>query len=396
MKGTLFVYSRLERLDYRLIYAPPKSILPEPIRSDFINFAREIINVDNVLNGSIDELRWSVIKRENVVMVGVGCVNEQLGSTYKDFAGRHVRGFFGVVINSFNNGVINALCDVMFYQNLYKSFVLPLWSLTDQSKANSVCMEIDIEETAVNDINRVDINIDNSKFKILPQNIEFKDVIFSSLSHDSVDVVLNLNNLQHISSSELYHIHNATIIGYDKVELHQLDNVKEGNTIYNIGSSIELNEVGDGDNVVDEESDECKYDSCLEKILTKIERYGISLIELLYCLAKKFGYTLIKRIEDDGMSSQNQGQNDAKDCQILQKSEYPQSEKNSDWNIDEKKEERRRNIKELQNEYKKINEVNCEKQSFQTSSKETTDVVLGKDEDQSKIRGFGAEVEEIL
>ena len=40
MKGYLFIYTRLDKFDYRLLYAPDIKILPSHIRDTFINFAR--------------------------------------------------------------------------------------------------------------------------------------------------------------------------------------------------------------------------------------------------------------------------------------------------------------------------------------------------------------------
>ncbi len=72
MEAYLFIYSRLERFDYRLIYAPSQSFLPSPTRDDFVSFAREVINTDNVANGGLNTARWSVIRRGNKVLFGGG------------------------------------------------------------------------------------------------------------------------------------------------------------------------------------------------------------------------------------------------------------------------------------------------------------------------------------
>lgn len=397
MKGSLFVYSRLEKLDYRLIYAPPKSILSSPFRDDFIDFAREVVNVDNVLNGQINRLRWSLIKRENVVLVGIGCHNRQLGAQNVDFAGREVRGFFGVVINALNNDVINTLCDVKFYRNLYESFISPLWSITDQRKVNSICQEVDIEETVINDIIRVDINIDNSKFKIFPQNTEFKDVLYYAFRQDSVDVVFNLNNLQHITSADLYHFHNVTIIGNNNVELHPFKVQEVESHEQNIeGEKINIRNHDADEGVLNNlEEGEDILKKAIIGLMKMLKLLRVSINDFLIYLADILGYGLIKKTEDDNISSQNEDQNGVENYRSLQNSEYSQSKVNSDLNIVDKKEERRKTIEEIRKEYQQ-RKNKCKNQSSEPSLDVIMEIVQNNDEEQSNNTEFGGEVEEIL
>ncbi len=81
MKAFLFIYTRLDKFDYRLLYAPDKSFLPSPVREKFIDFAREVVNTDNLNNGRILAPRWSMMKENNLVLIGVGCYNNSLGVT---------------------------------------------------------------------------------------------------------------------------------------------------------------------------------------------------------------------------------------------------------------------------------------------------------------------------
>ena len=62
MEKHLFIYSRTRRFDYRLIYTPDSTFVPDDIRWKFIDFVREILNEDNVLNGDIVEPRWGIYK----------------------------------------------------------------------------------------------------------------------------------------------------------------------------------------------------------------------------------------------------------------------------------------------------------------------------------------------
>ncbi len=372
-------------------------MLPSPFRDDFIDFAREVINVDNVLNGQIETLRWSLIKRENVVLVGIGCHNRQLGAQSVDYAGREVRGFFGVVINTSNDCVINTLCDVEFYRNLYELFISPLWSITDQSKGNSIYQEVDIEETVINDFSRVDINIDNSKFKIFPQNTEFKDVLYYAFRQDSVDVVFNLNNLQHITSADLYHFHNVTIIGNNNVELHPFKVQEVESHEQNIeGEKINIRNHNADEGVLNNlEEGEDILKKAIIGLMKMLKLLRVSINDFLIYLADILGYALIKKTEDDNISSQNEDQNGVENYRSLQNSEYSQSKKNSDLNIVEKKEERRKTIEEIRKEYQQ-RKNKCKNQSSEPSLDVIMEIVQDNDEEQSNNTEFGGEVEEIL
>lgn len=352
MKGSLFVYSRLEKLDYRLIFAPPKEFLAEPIRSEFIDFAREVINVDNVLNGSIEALRWSIIKRDNIVLIGIGCANSQLSSFNKDSTGRNVRGFFGVVLNSPNQNVINALCDVRFYQNLYDLFVTPLWTTTEQLKVNSIRAEINIDETKFDDCQSLDINSDNSKIKVFPQEVPFKDILFSAFRYNSVDIVYNLNNLKHITSSELYHFHNATIIGNDNTTLHRLindfDRVDSG---YN---DLDHDDVGRNGFDCD---DSDKYESIADRIICYFKKCGLKIELFLTILAKKCGCCVVKEPKKRDKSSSKYTRNISqvpKLQQSITKSE--QIEPINCWDTEENKTARKERLKNLKEQYKQDKE----------------------------------------
>lgn len=342
MKGSLFVYSRLERLDYRLIYAPSKEMLAEPIRSEFIDFAREIINVDNALNGDIETLRWSIIKRENIVMVGIGCANSQLGTSNKDFARRNVRGFFGVVINTPNQNIINALCNVRFYQNLYNLFIIPLWNTTttDQRKANSICAETNIEEIESIDFKSIDVNIDNSRTKIFSQDISFKDILFSAFIHNSVDMVCNLNNLQHITSAELYKFHNATIIGNDNTTLHHLTG-EEG-------------EPGPGD------AGGFEYESLADKIIRHFKKYGLKIELFLKILANKCGCRVIKKHENHYNHPPKQPHNTNRNAVLTNNIEKPNSIAAISYlETAEEKTVKRNKLKNLKEQYKQDKIEQC-------------------------------------
>lgn len=343
MKGSLFVYSRLERLDYRLIYAPSKEMLAEPIRNEFIDFAREVINVDNVLNGDIETLRWSIIKRENIVMVGIGCANSQLGTSNKDFAGRNVRGFFGVVINTPNQNPITALCDVRFYQNLYDLFITPLWNTTDQRKANSICAETNIGEMESIDFKSIDVNIDNSKIKVFPQNISFKDILFSAFRHNSVDFVCNLNNLQHITSAELYNFHNAIIIGNDNTTLHQIDVDNGGGDVDDPGG------VG-----------EFEYDNLANKIISHIKKYGLKIELFLKILAKKCGCRVIKEHENHYNHPPKHPHSTNRNAVLTNNIEKPESIATISYlETDEEKNARKNKLKNLKEQYKQDKKEQC-------------------------------------
>lgn len=319
MRGNLFIYTRLERFDYRLIYAPDKMSLPSPIRDSFIDFAREVVNTDNVNNGEIRQPRWALIKEGNHILIGLGCYNKDLGAETSGTEKRIIRGFFGVYFNNPSQEVIPQLTNINFYRKIYAQYIQPLWSLTkkDEYKTNSVVQEIDIEDNSNIAAAQIQLNEQQNKCLVLTDEVSIDRLFLSSLICSKVDIVCNLNTIEHVTCASLYSFHNITIIDNKQTQVFALlirDKVSVSSPFTTEFTSRKPTE-SDNDKIKkstsqkhsyeeSEKTDE-EYDRYVDILIRKLRDCKISLEKILRILARKCGYILVP--QEDPMVDEDSG-----------------------------------------------------------------------------------------
>lgn len=301
MATQLIIYTRLENFDYRLIFAPSRQMLPEPYRSEFIDFVREVINSDNF--GSIKSPRYAVIKRNDLCLIGIGCDNSCLGEVKSNIERREIRGFFGVVSNEpFKPSVIQTLSQLDFYKDLFTSFIIPKWhtSKRNEDDINSIVEHLTInkEEQPTSIFDDIDINIDVNLCKIHSHQIEPSSLISSCVKHKNVDAVTNLNSEAHVTSAPLYKFHNVTInesvfsktISYKKTETKEfLEKGKKGHSDPAVASTKRTKAL----------RDEGCLSRCVDKVEHFLSKYGINPKSFLEIFAKRHNLRVISEKQDE-------------------------------------------------------------------------------------------------
>lgn len=295
MEAYLFIYSRLERFDYRLIYAPSQSFLPNPTRNEFISFAREVINTDNVSNGKINTARWSLIRRGDKVLFGIGIYNKNLGDCSSDIETRNVRGFFGLVFNYEKESLPKECFAMSFFESIYSSYIMPLWHAEkkDEHKINSIIQKIDLNvEDSCTD-SPIKLNTHSSVCKILPETIVVDEAINSALSVEDIEIVLGLNDIKHVTSASLSQFRNISIIGNHTEDDIPVSNKKshvasvahkEGRERHRDYSSTVSGQSNDKSKSVC-----CDYEHLADVIYSKLKRCGVNVKRVVTSLAKKCG-----------------------------------------------------------------------------------------------------------
>lgn len=375
MKAFLFIYTRLDKFDYRLLYAPDKSFLPSPVREKFIDFAREVVNTDNINNGRILAPRWSMMKENNLVLIGVGCYNNILGVTESANEKRVIRGFFGVVVNSLDNSIGTKLFDLTFYKNIFGRYVSPLWDLQrkDENKTNSVIQEITIDSKEC--INNANVLMNDSDYlcRVFPEDITPESLFLSAITKNKVDFVLNLNNSEHVLKHSMIAFKNISIIGND--------------TLFdiNLNSNSKINSHSQNDYKQD------KKDSPRRNSNSKNEKEQVEIVELIYKRLKQCGYSTkaflrafaakcgysVHPIEDDAMDTMSHKQIHFNDV------DEPYSEIDNSKSIDifeKNKEDRRKTMSALKEQFRTEEHIKVEQP---TSLEEITDSEISKINDLS-------------
>ena len=287
MIGQLLIYTRLENFDYRLIYAPSSSFLPEPQRTTFIDFVREVINEDNSLNGVIHEPRWSVIRDGNLTLIGVGCRNNFLKKLYSSKEGRYIRGFYGVVLKDVNDSVIKSLTSIETYRDWFCKFIEPLWNLPKKSedKVNSNIQEIDIAEENF-DGPQITLNTNSSCCTLISCQTNIAELFYSATKYNSVDIVTNLNTSKHVTMSQLYSFRNITILGNNQSDTFKVEK-KQHDSRHDARFEDKDDELTYKDKEAREELSvkDCRnYDKLAQWIIKKAKKCGIDIDKLIKSL----------------------------------------------------------------------------------------------------------------
>lgn len=306
MEAYLFIYSRLERFDYRLIYAPSQSFLPNPTRNEFISFTREVINTDNISNGKINATRWSLIRRGQKVLFGVGIYNKDLGDCSSDIETRNVRGFFGFVFNFEKGTLPEEYFTLSFFQNLYSSYIMPLWHAgkKNENRINSIIQKIDVNIKEYRIDSFLELNTYSTTCKVLPEAVVISDAINSALNVNDIEIVLGLNNIKHVTSAPLLQFRNISIIGNlteENIPISQnksqdspfKSEVSTSNT--SVQSRGRRTIIEDKSRYTTTKSEYSDYEYLAELLYAKLKRCGINVKRVVANLAKKCGLCIIEQ-----------------------------------------------------------------------------------------------------
>lgn len=227
----LFVYTRLESFDYRLIYAPSDKHLPQPNRGEFIDFAREVINTD--VFGDIKSPRHAIIKREQYTLIGLGCNSVELGVIQSLVETRAIRVFIGVYFDhSLSDAQIQSFTEIGFYKDLYSQYITPLWHTNkrNETKVNSIVQPVEIlESVSLSRSAEIKVNSCANLCEIYPCRVNVFSLLKSCIQYKDIDAVTLLNSEDHIKEATLYKFHNATIIGFEDTRTLQLRKTCEDN-----------------------------------------------------------------------------------------------------------------------------------------------------------------------
>lgn len=219
MNAHLFIYTRIKNVDYQAIISPPEAICPKSARKQFLTQARGIINVEQY-DDPLTEPRWLYSKIDNLLLWGVGILNKELNEdVFKDFAGRPVRGFFGIIIDVTKQDPTLPF-DLNFFKQLYSTYIVPIWDLElDAFKKSSVTADFDIDLfTCISkQSSQISLNTDSNRTNLLGSIIP-TDAFSAALSlSDNTSIVTGFSSKAHAYAHEYLYL-NAIVAGVDNPE----------------------------------------------------------------------------------------------------------------------------------------------------------------------------------
>lgn len=383
MYGNLFIYTRLERFDYRLIYAPDRKSLPSPVRDSFIAFAREVVNTDNMNNGAIRSPRWALIKEGNHILIGLGCYNRELGAETSGSEKRLIRGFFGIYFDNPCLDALSELTDLNLYRQIYAQYIQPLWSLTkkDEDKTNSAIQDIDVECSSTDSITtQIQLNEQQNKCLTLSDDVAIEALFRSALMCDKVDIVCNLNTIEHVFYASLYSFHNVTIIDNKREQIIALLKEKEKLASYPSNSKSDFQKSKDKineeintqssqkRNYQENLNNDEEYGKYVDILLRKFKCCKISVEKFLKVFAQKCGYILIPNKpnkNDKGNINSRNSVSIKKQADSLsnQQEELIESKEVEQFKSEQSK--RRANVADLRRQYLEQTSINQEAHSVE-------------------------------
>lgn len=228
MKSQYFAYTRNLKVDYKTIIAPSDDFCSKDTRKHFLNQIRGLINVEQY-DDPLDEPRWLFSRVGGIVLFGIGVNNATLNKEcYKDYAGRPVRGFFGIVIDATDEDIILPY-DIAFFQQFYSTHILPLWEkdrddfvkhsvevISDLSGFHCVC------KTGM----EIRLNFSQDKSVILG-NVGIEDCLSSALSAtENTSIAIGFSNKNHAFAPEYMYL-NSIVIGVPNREEKTYQRAKE-------------------------------------------------------------------------------------------------------------------------------------------------------------------------
>lgn len=221
MNAHLFVYTRTKNVDYQAIISPTEEFCPKSTRKLFLAQARGVINIELYDDPFGEEPRWLLSKKNNLLLWGIGIQNKMLNEEiYKDFAGRPVRGFFGIIIDLSNQDKLIPY-DINFFKEIYLNYIVPIWD-TEVDSYKKSCINLDFNPEQykcikTNSNSNVSLNYDINKTLILG-NVDLVDVLSSALSSTKdISIVSGFSSKAHAFAPE-YSYSNAIVIGVDSPE----------------------------------------------------------------------------------------------------------------------------------------------------------------------------------
>ena len=219
MEAHLFVYTRTKHFDYRLMYSPNNQFVPNDIKWEFIDFVREAINEDNVLNGEISEPRWCFYKIGKFVLWGIGCRNSMIGSKDSDYTGTKIRGFYGQIFRCVDGEIPFINYTIEFYKELFKEKIVPIFETKNETDVNSIDSQWNLTEQTGNStfpghsVDNLKLNLNNGCTRIFPCNVDINYLVCKGMAEKKVNFVSGLNNEMHAKNAESCHLQNITVIG---------------------------------------------------------------------------------------------------------------------------------------------------------------------------------------
>jgi len=204
MRAQYFVYTRNYSNDYKSIIVPSEDFCPKEVRKFFLNQARGLINVEQY-DDPLDNPRWLFSRKDSLILFGLGTNNNALDEEcYKDYAGRPVRGFFGVIIDSLTEDV-KIPYDINFYKDLYTNHILPIWN-QDREQFVGHTIELDVDVNAYHCIekneNSTQLNFDSRKSVILG-DVGIEECISNALFFPGdISVAIGFSDKNHAFAAE--------------------------------------------------------------------------------------------------------------------------------------------------------------------------------------------------
>ena len=159
MKIEFYSYTRGEQPDYR------DFCLPNNIGKDFISVLQNMVRP--ILECDLDNPRWVLYKKHNVVAWGLCCKNETLSNSCNvDIKGRSVKGFFALIFSDIeeDNFWIPSF-DINIFKNFYEEEIAPYW----------YCQEGDIHYSHKHSVDGIHID------KIFAKNNEYSEELNSNI-----------------------------------------------------------------------------------------------------------------------------------------------------------------------------------------------------------------------
>jgi hypothetical protein len=224
MKTTLIVYTRNQDVDYRWILTPNEDVCPAETRKELRSIIRGVLDIETY-DDPIVTPRWIMMIKGELVILGVAVMNSMLSdSVYTDFAGRPVRGFFGLVakLQDFTNGIP---LNLDLYRAIYEKEIIPFWNKPkDELVRNNV--EFDIAEDFMVplecDSSNVVLNFDKNRTAILGKVTPIQSIDRALSERKDVSIVSGLSNKRHAFAidSKDYHFMNVIVEGISVREEH--------------------------------------------------------------------------------------------------------------------------------------------------------------------------------
>lgn len=244
MKAEYIVYTRTKNVDYKLIFSPSDSLCPTNVRKEFLTEIRGVINVERY-ESCLEAPVWFYSKKGNLVVFGIGVNNRELSEDcFKDFTGRSVRGFFGIIARE--EDLDGLPFDILFFKDFYKQRMCPLWESDSlQAKQKGVLVTQDIKcYKIIKETTSFGINTDVNKTVIYPNSISVEKLISCAMAcTDDVNAFGVVMTREHALDTD-YHFMNCVVFDCEIKEEIQHEKITSNNNIWNNNYNQNNIEVG--------------------------------------------------------------------------------------------------------------------------------------------------------